>query len=198
MGSLHCRCHVGLTVRLPLRLLCLKLNDYSNGSTDVTALPLTCPQLNVDPSTYSEDCLSMILYVPNTLTSTSSASTLVWFFLFQPLSMPFSEFPSQDSRWFFYLWFWNRPWFGRLKTCNCYKLYSSRYPIPLRSCELTLSSTCPCLYAFLSSVSWHLAGPPTLHPRILSLPFNSCTRSFLLLVEALRRLPWPVKAAVPA
>lgn len=49
-----------------------------NGSTNVTALPLACPQPNVDPSTYSEDCLSMILYVPTTLTSTCSASTLVW------------------------------------------------------------------------------------------------------------------------
>ena len=64
--------------------LCLKLNDNSNGSTNVTALPLTCPQPGVDPSTYSEDCLSMIIYVPTTLTSTSSAasaSTLVWFVL---------------------------------------------------------------------------------------------------------------------
>lgn len=62
--------------------LCLKLNDDSNGSTDVTALPLACPQPRVDPSTYSEDCLSMILYVPTTLTSSSSVSTLFWFFSF--------------------------------------------------------------------------------------------------------------------
>ena len=60
--------------------LFLKLNGYSNGSANATALPLACPQSNVDPSTFSEDCLSMILYVPTTLTSTSSASTLVWFF----------------------------------------------------------------------------------------------------------------------
>ena len=120
--------------------LCIKLNDYSNGLTDVTALPLTCPQAGADPSTYSEDCLSMVLYVPTTLTSTSSAPTLVWLFLFQQLFLPFSDFPYQDSRWFFHLWFCNRPRFGRLKTCGCYKLYSSRRSISLGSCELTLSS----------------------------------------------------------
>ncbi|KAF8798128.1 alpha/beta-hydrolase [Phlegmacium glaucopus] len=49
-----------------------------NKSTNVTALPLACPQSDLNPSAYSEDCLSMILYVPTTLTSTSSASTLVW------------------------------------------------------------------------------------------------------------------------
>ena len=62
--------------------LSLKLNDDSNESTDVTALPLACPQPDVDPSTYSEDCLSMIIYVPTTrlVTSTGSAPTLLWFF----------------------------------------------------------------------------------------------------------------------
>ena len=118
--------------------LCLKLNHYSNGSTNVTALPLTCPQPDVDPSTYSEDCLSMILYVPTTLTSTSSASTLFWSFSIPTVISTIFWFRSQDSRWFFRRWFCNRPRFGRLKTCNCYKLYSGRHPISLGSCELTL------------------------------------------------------------
>ncbi|KAJ7761182.1 alpha beta-hydrolase [Mycena maculata] len=52
--------------------------NLPNGSDDPTALPLQCPQINVDPSTYSEDCLSMILYVPVNLTADSPASTLVW------------------------------------------------------------------------------------------------------------------------
>ena len=70
-----------------------RLNNYSNGSTDVTALPLACPQSDLDPSAYSEDCLSMILYIPTTLRSDSaceSASTLVW-------SLSFS------NRYFFFL-----------------------------------------------------------------------------------------------
>ncbi|KAJ6618866.1 Alpha/Beta hydrolase protein [Mycena sp. CBHHK59/15] len=49
-----------------------------NGSTNVSALPLACPQPGVDASTYSEDCLSMILYVPTTLNALSGVSTLVW------------------------------------------------------------------------------------------------------------------------
>ncbi|KAF8145591.1 alpha/beta-hydrolase [Mycena galopus ATCC 62051] len=49
-----------------------------NGSDDPTALPLQCPQINVDPSTYSEDCLSMILYVPVNFDADSHAPTLVW------------------------------------------------------------------------------------------------------------------------
>ena len=113
---------------------------------------------------------------------------LFGYFLFHLLFLPCSESQSQDSRWFFPHGFSNRPRFGRFKTCNCYKLYSSRHPIPLGSCELSLSSTYPCLYALLSSVSCHLAAPPTLHQRILSLPFNSWKRSFLLLVETLPKL----------
>ncbi|KAF7350654.1 Carboxylic ester hydrolase [Mycena sanguinolenta] len=49
-----------------------------NGSDDPTALPLQCPQINVDPSTYSEDCLSMILYVPVSFDADTHAPTLVW------------------------------------------------------------------------------------------------------------------------
>ncbi|KAJ7463707.1 alpha beta-hydrolase [Mycena latifolia] len=49
-----------------------------NGSDDPAALPLQCPQINVDPSTYSEDCLSMILYVPVDIAADSQVPTLVW------------------------------------------------------------------------------------------------------------------------
>ncbi|PPQ98806.1 hypothetical protein CVT24_003360 [Panaeolus cyanescens] len=50
-----------------------------NGFTDPSQLPLICPQPDVDdPSTMSEDCLSIVLYVPPALTLTSAASTLVW------------------------------------------------------------------------------------------------------------------------
>ncbi|KAJ7642241.1 alpha beta-hydrolase [Roridomyces roridus] len=49
-----------------------------NNSTDPAALPLQCPQNGVDASTYSEDCLSMIFYVPVTVTAGSNVPTLVW------------------------------------------------------------------------------------------------------------------------
>ncbi|KAJ3515728.1 hypothetical protein NLJ89_g1571 [Agrocybe chaxingu] len=49
-----------------------------NGFTNTSALPLACPQPGLDPSKYSEDCLSMVLYVPPSLSLTSSAPTLVW------------------------------------------------------------------------------------------------------------------------
>ncbi|KAJ7057287.1 alpha beta-hydrolase [Mycena amicta] len=47
-----------------------------NGFTEASALPLQCPQLNVDDSTFDEDCLSILLYVPPGLTT--GANTLVW------------------------------------------------------------------------------------------------------------------------
>jgi hypothetical protein len=60
----------------------LNLNQHHrNGSTNVSALPLACPQPGVDPSVYSEDCLSMIIYVPPALDLNSAAPTLVWYFL---------------------------------------------------------------------------------------------------------------------
>ncbi|KAF9527033.1 Alpha/Beta hydrolase protein [Crepidotus variabilis] len=52
--------------------------DLPNGSNNASALPLACPQPDIDASAYSEDCLSMILYVPPSLTVTSQAPTLVW------------------------------------------------------------------------------------------------------------------------
>ncbi|KAJ7461542.1 alpha/beta-hydrolase [Mycena latifolia] len=49
-----------------------------NGASDASALPLACPQPVADPSTYAEDCLSMILYVPTTLKANSGVPTLLW------------------------------------------------------------------------------------------------------------------------
>ncbi|KAJ7045291.1 alpha beta-hydrolase [Mycena alexandri] len=52
--------------------------ELPNGSDDPTALPLQCPQIRVDPSTYSEDCLAMLIYVPVDFTVHSHVPTLVW------------------------------------------------------------------------------------------------------------------------
>ncbi|KAF7291362.1 Carboxylic ester hydrolase [Mycena indigotica] len=57
-----------------------------NGFTDPAALPLQCPQLGVDDSTFAEDCLSILLYVPPGLAPApgplhkagTGANTLVW------------------------------------------------------------------------------------------------------------------------
>ncbi|GLB34794.1 putative alpha beta-hydrolase [Lyophyllum shimeji] len=48
------------------------------GSLNETTLPLACPQPGVDPSAYTEDCLSMVLYVPPGLTVMSNAPVLMW------------------------------------------------------------------------------------------------------------------------
>ncbi|KIY66315.1 alpha/beta-hydrolase [Cylindrobasidium torrendii FP15055 ss-10] len=50
--------------------------ELPNGSADVTAMPLPCPQPGVDA--YSEDCLSMVLYVPATSILSPSLPVLVW------------------------------------------------------------------------------------------------------------------------
>ncbi|KAJ2927752.1 hypothetical protein H1R20_g9344, partial [Candolleomyces eurysporus] len=53
--------------------------ELPNGSNNVSALPLACPQNDVSSSAYSEDCLSMVLYVPPSLNPlTSNAPVLVW------------------------------------------------------------------------------------------------------------------------
>ncbi|KAJ7112387.1 alpha/beta-hydrolase [Mycena crocata] len=52
--------------------------SFPNGATNASALPLACPQPSVDPSTYTEDCLSMILYVPTSLKANSGVPTLLW------------------------------------------------------------------------------------------------------------------------
>ncbi|KAJ7074098.1 alpha/beta-hydrolase [Mycena amicta] len=52
--------------------------ELPNGATNASVLPLACPQPNVDSSMYTEDCLSMVLYVPTTLKANSNVPTLVW------------------------------------------------------------------------------------------------------------------------
>ncbi|KAK0211160.1 alpha/beta-hydrolase [Desarmillaria ectypa] len=52
--------------------------ELPNNSSDVTAMPLACPQSGLDSSQYSEDCLSVILYVPATLTVSDNVPTLTW------------------------------------------------------------------------------------------------------------------------
>lgn len=47
-------------------------------ATNISTLPPMCPQPYVSDTTYSEDCLAMVLYVPSSLTDTSSVPTLVW------------------------------------------------------------------------------------------------------------------------
>ncbi|TFK42464.1 Alpha/Beta hydrolase protein [Crucibulum laeve] len=47
-------------------------------SANASDLPLACPQPDVDSSAFTEDCLSMILYVPPSLTLTSAAPTMMW------------------------------------------------------------------------------------------------------------------------
>ncbi|KAJ8456979.1 hypothetical protein ONZ45_g18502 [Pleurotus djamor] len=42
------------------------------------ALPLACPQPNVDSASMTEDCLSLILYVPTTLNIGANVPTFVW------------------------------------------------------------------------------------------------------------------------
>ncbi|KAF9070875.1 Alpha/Beta hydrolase protein [Rhodocollybia butyracea] len=49
-----------------------------NNGTNPSALPLVCPQQNIDDSAFSEDCLSMLLYVPQSFTPSSSNPVFVW------------------------------------------------------------------------------------------------------------------------
>lgn len=51
----------------------------SNSSANISALPLTCPQPFAASSTYTEDCLSMILYVPTASQVDSGVPTLMWY-----------------------------------------------------------------------------------------------------------------------
>ncbi|EIW60289.1 alpha/beta-hydrolase [Trametes versicolor FP-101664 SS1] len=52
--------------------------ELPNGSSDVTALPVPCAQLSGSSIVGVEDCLSMILYVPSTVTAGSDAPTFMW------------------------------------------------------------------------------------------------------------------------
>lgn len=49
--------------------------------TDPSALPLACPQPGFDSSSSTEDCLSIILYVPSSPAPSSSLPTLLWYVL---------------------------------------------------------------------------------------------------------------------
>ncbi|KAH9832939.1 alpha/beta-hydrolase [Rhodofomes roseus] len=49
-----------------------------SGASNASGLPLACPQNDLDASGYSEDCLSMILYVPSSVTPASNAPVLMW------------------------------------------------------------------------------------------------------------------------
>jgi Carboxylesterase family len=50
----------------------------SDGSSDPTSLPLACPQSNLNSSQYSEDCLSMLLYVPSRATASTRLPVFLW------------------------------------------------------------------------------------------------------------------------
>ncbi|KAI0053905.1 alpha/beta-hydrolase [Auriscalpium vulgare] len=49
-----------------------------NGASDPAALPLACAQTDLDDSQFSEDCLSILLYVPPAITVASNVPTLLW------------------------------------------------------------------------------------------------------------------------
>ncbi|KAG7451620.1 alpha/beta-hydrolase [Guyanagaster necrorhizus] len=51
-----------------------------NGFSDANKMPLACPQGTLDASAYSEDCLSMVLYVPRDFLASgcSDAPTFMW------------------------------------------------------------------------------------------------------------------------
>ncbi|KAG6851287.1 hypothetical protein H0H93_011723 [Arthromyces matolae] len=48
------------------------------GAANETALPLACPQPGVSSTAYTEDCLSMAIYVPPGISVGSNAPTLMW------------------------------------------------------------------------------------------------------------------------
>lgn len=66
-------------VRTPRPSHVASLTPLSNGATNASALPLACPQPGVDSSTFTEDCLSMVIYVPPSLNSASDAPTIMWY-----------------------------------------------------------------------------------------------------------------------
>ena len=54
------------------------LFSVSNGSLNPTALPKACPQSDLNPSQYSEDCLSMMLYVPSAVPLNTKLPVFLW------------------------------------------------------------------------------------------------------------------------
>lgn len=65
------------------------ISFHSNGSSDPSALPLACPQAGMADSSMSEDCLSMVLYVPDSVNIGSGAPTLMWYVRNQVNQDPF-------------------------------------------------------------------------------------------------------------
>ncbi|TRM59289.1 Alpha/Beta hydrolase protein [Schizophyllum amplum] len=52
--------------------------ELPNAAGDASTMPLACPQPNMDASDYSEDCLSMVLYIPPNLSMSDGVPTLMW------------------------------------------------------------------------------------------------------------------------
>ncbi|KAI0672899.1 alpha/beta-hydrolase [Trametes maxima] len=53
--------------------------ELPNGASDVTALPVPCAQLDNNGNLIgTEDCLSMVLYVPSSISKDSDAPTFMW------------------------------------------------------------------------------------------------------------------------
>jgi hypothetical protein len=77
--SVHRRPPMGAAVSLVSCQLHLYPCTFRNNSTNPTALPLPCPQPDMDsPEPYSEDCLSMLLYVPNSINPIRQGPMMVW------------------------------------------------------------------------------------------------------------------------
>lgn len=82
MGSFDLSIHLGSTVRmLDASFIISQLTGtaFRTGAANETVLPLACPQPGVDSSAYTEDCLSMVLYVPPGLSASSNVPVLVWY-----------------------------------------------------------------------------------------------------------------------
>lgn len=58
---------------------CIMNRSSRSGAPNATGLPLPCPQPPFDPSTSTEDCLSMILYVPPGIAKDSAVPTFMWY-----------------------------------------------------------------------------------------------------------------------
>ncbi|KAF8503798.1 alpha/beta-hydrolase [Russula emetica] len=56
----------------------MEIWELPNGSLNPTALPKACPQSDLDSSQYSEDCLSMMLYVPSAVPQNTKLPVFLW------------------------------------------------------------------------------------------------------------------------
>lgn len=67
------------SVIVAVRSIKLKFRLIVHRNNQASALPLACPQTDLDPNQYSEDCLYVIFYVPvKAVMSGTSLSTLLW------------------------------------------------------------------------------------------------------------------------